>query len=147
MDADNPIPIWARSATAYRVLGLDRACDDEVFWQLVLARWSSRPASSTRSGTGRVGIAAPSYPTIKRRLPVYATAGVASGAGGYATAGVASGAGGLKGFITNLDAPTRTMCWVPTTSCGRSTRASACPSPTSGPGRSTTTNPTRSKPT
>jgi hypothetical protein len=41
-----------------------------------------------------IGIAAPSYPTIKRRLPV------------YATAGVASGAGGLKGFITNLDAPT-----------------------------------------
>jgi hypothetical protein len=29
---------------------LDRACDDEVFWQLVLARWSSRPPSSTRSG-------------------------------------------------------------------------------------------------
>ena len=40
-----------------------------------------------------IGIAAPSYPTIKRRLPV------------YATAGVAAGLGGLKGFIT-MDAPT-----------------------------------------
>jgi len=60
-------------STAYRVLGLDRACDDEVFRQLVLAR-VVEPTSKLDSirVLDELGITPPSYPTIKRRLPVYA---------------------------------------------------------------------------
>ena len=56
-----------------RVLGLDRACDDEVFRQLVLAR-VVEPTSKLDSirVLDELGITPPSYPTIKRRLPVYA---------------------------------------------------------------------------
>jgi hypothetical protein len=66
--------LWETLATAYRVLGLDRACPDEVFLQLVLAR-VVEPTSKLDSirVLGELGIVAPSYPTIKRRLPVYAT--------------------------------------------------------------------------
>jgi hypothetical protein len=63
--------------TAYRVLGLDRACGrDAVFMLLTLAR-VIEPTSKLDSirVLTEVGIAAPSYPTIKRRLPVYATPG------------------------------------------------------------------------
>ena len=62
-------------STAYQVLGLDRACGgDEVFTSLTLAR-VIEPTSKLDSirVLTEVGIAAPSYPTIKRRLPVYAT--------------------------------------------------------------------------
>jgi hypothetical protein len=66
--------LWETLTTAYRVLGLDRACPDEVFCQLVLAR-VVEPVSKLDSirVLTELGIEAPSYPTIKRRLPVYAT--------------------------------------------------------------------------
>ena len=65
--------LWETLSTAYRVLGLDRACDDEVFRQLVLAR-VIEPVSKLDSirVLDELGIAPPSYPTIKRRLPMYA---------------------------------------------------------------------------
>ena len=67
--------LWETLSTAYRVLGLDRAFGDEVFRQLVLAR-VIEPTSKLDSirVLAELGIAAPSYPTIKRRLPDYATA-------------------------------------------------------------------------
>jgi len=55
------------------VLGLDRACGgDEVFQLLTLAR-VIEPTSKLDSirVLTEVGIAAPSYPTIKRRLPCH----------------------------------------------------------------------------
>ena len=66
--------LWEALGTAYRVLGLDRACGDEVFRQLVLARLIE-PTSKLDSirVLAELGIAAPSYPTINRRLPAYAT--------------------------------------------------------------------------
>jgi Transposase DDE domain len=66
--------LWEMLGTAYRALGLDRACPDEVFAQLVLAR-VIEPTSKLDSirVLTELGIAAPSYPTIKRRLPEYAT--------------------------------------------------------------------------
>jgi hypothetical protein len=69
--------LWEVLSTAYQVLGLDRACGrDEVFMLLTLAR-VIEPTSKLDSirVLTEVGIAAPSYPTIKRRLPVYATPG------------------------------------------------------------------------
>ncbi len=65
--------LWETLSTAYRVLGLDRACDDKVFRQLVLAR-VVEPTSKLDSirVLDELGITPPSYPTIKRRLPVYA---------------------------------------------------------------------------
>jgi Transposase DDE domain len=67
--------LWEVLSTAYQVLGLDRACGgDEVFTLLTLAR-VIEPTSKLDSirVLTEVGIAAPSYPTIKRRLSVYAT--------------------------------------------------------------------------
>jgi hypothetical protein len=68
--------LWEVLVTAYQVLGLDRACGgDEVFKLLTLAR-VIEPTSKLDAirVLTEVGIAAPSYATIKRRLPVYATA-------------------------------------------------------------------------
>src|SRR5579875_1147101 len=62
---------------AYRVLGFDQASGgDEVFRQLVLAR-IIEPASKIDSlrVLEEAGLAAPSYATLKRRLPVYAQEG------------------------------------------------------------------------
>jgi len=59
---------------AYRVLGLDRAAGgDEVFRDLVLAR-IIEPVSKLDSlrVLEEAGVAAASYRTVKRRLPVYA---------------------------------------------------------------------------
>jgi hypothetical protein len=67
--------LWETLSTAYQVLGFDRACQgDEVFALLTLAR-VIEPTSKLDSirVLSEVGIPAPSYPTIKRRLPVYAT--------------------------------------------------------------------------
>jgi hypothetical protein len=67
--------LWEMLSIAYQVLGFDRACGgDEVFASLTLAR-VIEPTSKLDSirVLTEVGIAAPSYPTIKRRLPVYAT--------------------------------------------------------------------------
>jgi Transposase DDE domain len=61
--------------TAYEALGLDQACGhDEVFKLLALAR-VVEPVSKLDSirVLTEIGITPPSYPTIKRRLPVYAT--------------------------------------------------------------------------
>jgi Transposase DDE domain len=67
--------LWEVLITAYELLGLDQACGgDEVFKLLTLAR-VIEPTSKLDSirVLTEVGIAAPSYPTIKRRLSVYAT--------------------------------------------------------------------------
>ena len=66
--------LWETLTTAYQVLGLEQACPDGVFHQLVLAR-VIEPTSKLDSirVLEELGIAAASYPTIKRRLPVYAT--------------------------------------------------------------------------
>jgi len=57
----------------YRVLGFGRACGDEVFEQLVAAR-IIEPVSKADSGRvlEEAGVAPASYPTVNRRLPVYA---------------------------------------------------------------------------
>jgi hypothetical protein len=80
--AGGPLPITASRMGclldalehAYRVLGLDDAAGgDEVFAQLVLAR-IIEPVSKLDSlrVLEEAGVAAPSYPTLKRRLPAYA---------------------------------------------------------------------------
>jgi hypothetical protein len=68
--------LWDALYRAYRVLGLERAAaGDEVFRQLVLAR-IIEPTSKldTVRVLEEVGIVSASYPTINRRLPVYAKA-------------------------------------------------------------------------
>ena len=74
-----PLPITSRAAhlwdalcQAYRVLGFD-AVGDEVFRQLVCAR-IIEPTSKIDSARvlSEAGIAAASYSTINRRLPLYA---------------------------------------------------------------------------
>lgn len=80
---DEPLPItstrmehlWDALSRAYDALGLDEAAQgDEVFRQLVLAR-IIEPTSKEDSirVLDEVGISAPSYRTINRRLPRYAT--------------------------------------------------------------------------
>ena len=67
--------LWDTLSTAYRTLRLDEASGrDEVFQALVLARLVE-PTSKldTIRVLTEIGIAAPSYPTINRRLPIYAT--------------------------------------------------------------------------
>ena len=67
--------LWDTLGTAYRALGFDAACGrDEVFEALVLARLVE-PTSKldTIRVLTEIGIGAPSYPTINRRLPRYAT--------------------------------------------------------------------------
>jgi hypothetical protein len=67
--------LWEVLCTAYGALGLGRACgEDEVFKLLALAR-VVEPVSKLDSirVLTEIGITPPSYPTIKRRLPVYAT--------------------------------------------------------------------------
>jgi hypothetical protein len=68
--------LWGALCHAYDVLGFDRATGgDDVFRQLVLAR-IIEPTS--RQDSLRVldetGVAGPSYPTLNRRLPVFAKA-------------------------------------------------------------------------
>ena len=67
--------LWDVLGLAYARLGFDAACgQDEVFKALVLARLIE-PTSKldTIRVLEEIGIAAPSYPTINRRLPGYAT--------------------------------------------------------------------------
>jgi hypothetical protein len=67
--------LWDALEVGYRVLGLDAACDqDEVFQALVLAR-AVEPTSKLEAirVLEEIGITPPSYPTINRRLPTYAT--------------------------------------------------------------------------
>ena len=67
--------LWQGLGTAYQVLGFDRPpAGTRCSAQLVLARIiepTSKP--DTLRVLAEVGVAAPSYPTIKRRLPGYAT--------------------------------------------------------------------------
>ena len=66
--------LWGALGQAYDLLGFDQAAaGDEVFRQLVLAR-IIEPASKmdTPRVLEEVGVAPASYPTINRRLPVYA---------------------------------------------------------------------------
>jgi Transposase DDE domain len=69
-------PLWDGLAAAYDVLGFEAASGgDEVFRQLVLAR-IIEPTSKQDSlrVLGEVGVdPVPSYATLKRRLPVWAT--------------------------------------------------------------------------
>ena len=63
--------LWQALGTVYEALGFDRAVGgDEVFRQLVLAR-IIEPTSKADSlrVLAEVGVAAPSYPTLNRRLP------------------------------------------------------------------------------
>jgi len=67
--------LWQALCRAYDRLGFARAAgDDDVFRQLVLAR-IIEPASKADSlrVLAEAGVAATSYPTLNRRLPVYAT--------------------------------------------------------------------------
>ncbi len=66
--------LWDALCRAYDVLGFDQAAGgDEVFRQLVLAR-IIEPTSKQDSlrVLDEVGVGAASYPTLNRRLPVYA---------------------------------------------------------------------------
>lgn len=66
--------LWDALSRAYEVLGFDVAADgDEVFKALVLAR-IIEPSSKLDSlrVIEEAGAAAPSYPTLNRRLPLYA---------------------------------------------------------------------------
>lgn len=65
--------LWDALGRAYDSLGFDEAADrDEVFWVLVLAR-IVEPTSKLDSlrVLDEGGVAAPSYATLKRRLPRY----------------------------------------------------------------------------
>jgi hypothetical protein len=69
--------LWEALCRAYEVLGFDRvACGDEVLRQLVLAR-IIEPTSKADSlrVIEETGVAAVSYPTLNRRLPMFAKAG------------------------------------------------------------------------
>jgi hypothetical protein len=69
--------LWDALCRAYDVLGFDRATGgDEVFRQLVCAR-IIEPTSKQDSlrVLDETGVAGPSYPTLNRRLPVFAKAG------------------------------------------------------------------------
>jgi hypothetical protein len=83
--ASEPLPItssraahlWDALWRAYDVLGFDQAAGaDEVFRQMVLAR-IIEPTSKADSlrVLDETGVAGPSYPTLNRRLPVYAKPG------------------------------------------------------------------------
>jgi hypothetical protein len=67
--------LWDTLSIAYRRLGFDAVCSgDEVFQMLVLARLIEPTSKlATIRVLDEIGIPAPSYPTINRRLPVYAT--------------------------------------------------------------------------
>lgn len=83
--ASEPLPLtssraahlWDALCRAYDVLGFDLgASADEVFRQMVLAR-IIEPTSKQDSlrVLDKTGVAGPSYPTLNRRLPVYAKPG------------------------------------------------------------------------
>jgi Transposase DDE domain len=88
--------LWEALGRAYDVLGFpDAAGGDEVFRQLVLAR-IIEPASKQDSlrVLEEVGVPAASYPTLNRRLPVYAAKmwrqRLAAACAGHAALGPAS---------------------------------------------------------
>jgi hypothetical protein len=66
--------LWGALCRAYDVLGFDQAAGaDDVFRQLVLAR-IIEPTSKVDSlrVLDETGVAGPSYPTLNRRLPIFA---------------------------------------------------------------------------
>jgi Transposase DDE domain len=68
--------LWDALSWAYDALGFDQAAQgDEVFRQLVLARIiEATSKEDSLRVLDEVGVAAASYPTVNRRLPVYAQA-------------------------------------------------------------------------
>ena len=66
--------LWGAIGDAFAALGLDAACGDEVFFQLVAAR-IVEPTSKLDSlrVIEEAGAAAAAYRTVTRRLPIYAT--------------------------------------------------------------------------
>ncbi len=66
--------LWGAIEDAFTALGLDAACGDAVFFQLVAAR-IIEPTSKLDSlrVIEEAGIRPASYPTMNRRLPIYAT--------------------------------------------------------------------------
>jgi hypothetical protein len=88
--------LWDGLGRAFEVLGLDAACGrDEVFRDLVLAR-IIEPTSKLDSlrVLAEIGVPAPAYATLKRRLPVFATEsfrqGLAAACAAHAALGPAS---------------------------------------------------------
>jgi hypothetical protein len=88
--------LWEALSRAYDALGFDRVAGaDDVFRQLVLAR-IIEPTSKADSlrVLGEVGMSGPSYPTLNRRLPGYASgafaAGLAAACAAHAALGPAS---------------------------------------------------------
>lgn len=88
--------LWEALSTAFRAVGLDKSSGgDEVFKHLVLAR-VIEPTSKLESirVLDEIGIQASSYPTINRRLPIYATdkwrRGLAAGFAGLVGLGPAT---------------------------------------------------------
>ncbi len=75
--------LWEALSRAYDAVGVDRVAGaDEVFRALVLAR-IIEPTSKADSlrVLAEVGVSGPSYPTLGRRLPGYATADFAAARG------------------------------------------------------------------
>jgi hypothetical protein len=66
--------LWGAIGDAFAALGLDAACGDAVFFQLVAAR-IIEPTSKLDSlrVIEEAGIRPASYPTMNRRLPIYAS--------------------------------------------------------------------------
>jgi hypothetical protein len=65
--------LWDVLACAYAVLGLEQAGGDEVFRDLVLARIIELPSKLDSAHVlEEAGVAPVSYPTVCRRLRVYA---------------------------------------------------------------------------
>jgi hypothetical protein len=88
--------LWDALCVAYRVLGFESVTKgDNVFRDLVLAR-IIEPTSKADSlrVLDETGVAGPSYPTLNRRLPVYAKAGfrqaLSTACAAHATLGPAS---------------------------------------------------------
>jgi hypothetical protein len=88
--------LWAGLSRAFEVLGLDAACGgDEVFRALTLAR-IIEPTSKLDSMRvlEEIGVSAPAYATVKRRLPTFVTEsfrqGLAAACATHAALGPAS---------------------------------------------------------
>ena len=89
--------LWDGLCRAYDALGFPAAAGEDEVWDLVLAR-IIEPTSKLDSlrVLAEVGVDPVSYRTLKRRLPVYAQAGVAARArrGVRAACGARSGVAG-----------------------------------------------------
>lgn len=75
--SSNAAHLWDALSAAYEILGFDEAAaGDEVFRQLVLARIIEPTGKADALRViEETGITAVSYPTLNRRLPVFAKPG------------------------------------------------------------------------